>query len=100
MNGLHPIALHPCNRPLHECQHRHNQKQDDGRDHPAGSGVACPADHAAGGCKEEGHIADYHQPDLPKIDLEYCKGCGICAEECPVDAISMVDESTPIAEEK
>ncbi len=28
----------------------------------------------------------------PEIDLEYCKGCSICAEECPVDAISMVDE--------
>ncbi|MFX0041789.1 MAG: 4Fe-4S binding protein [Candidatus Hodarchaeota archaeon] len=25
----------------------------------------------------------------PKIDLDYCKGCGICMEECPVKAISM-----------
>ncbi|MHA2288005.1 MAG: 4Fe-4S binding protein [Promethearchaeota archaeon] len=25
----------------------------------------------------------------PEIDLEYCKGCGICQEECPVKAISM-----------
>ncbi len=25
----------------------------------------------------------------PKIDFDYCKGCGICAEECPVKAISM-----------
>lgn len=29
----------------------------------------------------------------PKIDLEYCKGCGICAEECPTGAIAMVEES-------
>lgn len=28
----------------------------------------------------------------PAIDLEYCKGCGICAEECPAKAISMVKE--------
>jgi pyruvate ferredoxin oxidoreductase delta subunit len=25
------------------------------------------------------------------IDLDYCKGCGICAEECPRKAISMLD---------
>ncbi|RLG69799.1 MAG: pyruvate ferredoxin oxidoreductase, partial [Candidatus Iainarchaeum archaeon] len=23
---------------------------------------------------------------------DYCKGCGICASECPVKAISMVEE--------
>ncbi len=29
--------------------------------------------------------------DFPlQIDLEYCKGCGICAEECPRNAIEMV----------
>ena len=28
----------------------------------------------------------------PAIDLEYCKGCGICAEECPAGAIAMVPE--------
>lgn len=27
-----------------------------------------------------------------EIDLDYCKGCGICAEECPAKAIQMVDE--------
>jgi 2-oxoacid:acceptor oxidoreductase delta subunit (pyruvate/2-ketoisovalerate family) len=26
------------------------------------------------------------------IDLDYCKGCGICAEECPAGAIVMVPE--------
>jgi len=27
-----------------------------------------------------------------EIDLKYCKGCGICAEECARKAIRMVDE--------
>lgn len=30
-----------------------------------------------------------------EIDLEYCKGCGICAEECPRHAIEMVDGRNP-----
>lgn len=28
-----------------------------------------------------------------EIDLDYCKGCGICAEVCPSGAISMVPET-------
>ena len=27
--------------------------------------------------------------DGVKINLDYCKGCGICVSECPVKAISM-----------
>ncbi len=26
------------------------------------------------------------------VDLEFCKGCGICANECPTEAIKMVLE--------
>ncbi len=26
------------------------------------------------------------------IDYQYCKGCGICAEECPTKAIEMIKE--------
>lgn len=36
----------------------------------------------------------------PTIDLVYCKGCGICAEECPAGAIEMVDEGSLIVKEK
>jgi pyruvate ferredoxin oxidoreductase delta subunit len=32
---------------------------------------------------EEGHF---------EADLDYCKGCGICARECPVGCISVVGE--------
>ena len=27
-----------------------------------------------------------------RADMDFCKGCGICAEECPVDDIEMVLE--------
>ncbi|VUT28125.1 MAG: Pyruvate synthase subunit PorD [Candidatus Syntrophoarchaeum sp. GoM_oil] len=30
-------------------------------------------------------------PEL-EVDYEYCKGCGICANECPPKAIKMVKE--------
>jgi len=27
-----------------------------------------------------------------EFDYDYCKGCGICAAECPLKIITMVDE--------
>ncbi|MCK8115833.1 4Fe-4S binding protein [Anaerosoma tenue] len=29
---------------------------------------------------------------VTSFDLDHCKGCGICAQVCPVDAIEMVPE--------
>jgi pyruvate ferredoxin oxidoreductase delta subunit len=30
--------------------------------------------------------------DRVEINYDFCKGCGICAAECPVKAIQMVEE--------
>ena len=27
-----------------------------------------------------------------RINLEYCKGCGICAQVCPAQAVTMINE--------
>jgi pyruvate ferredoxin oxidoreductase delta subunit len=32
--------------------------------------------------------------DKPRIDLRFCKGCGICANECPQGAIEMQEEGS------
>jgi pyruvate ferredoxin oxidoreductase delta subunit len=34
----------------------------------------------------------FGQNNVYDADLDFCKGCGICAEECPVDDIDMVLE--------
>ena len=32
----------------------------------------------------------YRKEDRMDFDMDYCKGCGICANECPAEAIKMV----------
>ena len=33
-------------------------------------------------------------PDGYEVDLDYCKGCGICVQECPRDVIDLVQEGS------
>lgn len=35
---------------------------------------------------------DEDSEGLPVPDYDYCKGCGLCAEECPSEAIEMKKE--------
>jgi len=37
-------------------------------------------------------VVEVDGKSMPRIDYEYCKGCGICAQVCPTKAISMVEE--------
>ncbi|MCK4375233.1 MAG: 4Fe-4S binding protein [Candidatus Brocadiae bacterium] len=37
---------------------------------------------------------------MPWVSEEMCVGCGVCVEECPVEAISMVDETARIDEQE
>jgi pyruvate ferredoxin oxidoreductase delta subunit len=46
-------------------------------------------------CPEKGLKGVNNNPKLANFggfDLEHCKGCGLCAEECPVKAIVMKEE--------
>ena len=36
----------------------------------------------------------YKAGDSLEIDYDFCKGCGICANECPKKAIVMIAEET------
>ncbi|MEM1508834.1 MAG: pyruvate synthase subunit PorD [Thermofilaceae archaeon] len=33
-----------------------------------------------------------HDDDRVEINYDYCKGCGICVNECPAKAIKMIPE--------
>jgi len=57
-----------------------------------GNCFAC--DNCYGVCPDNAVIKlDGGTPYAYEIDYDYCKGCGMCAEECPCGAIHMVPES-------
>jgi Pyruvate/2-oxoacid:ferredoxin oxidoreductase delta subunit len=41
-----------------------------------------------------GQCRHQDRPGGYEIDYDYCKGCGICAAECPCAAIALVPEET------
>jgi len=56
-----------------------------------GNCLAC--DNCYGVCPDNAVIKlDEGGPYAYAIDLDYCKGCGLCAQECPAAAIAMVPE--------
>ena len=49
-------------------------------------------DNCFGVCPDNA-VRKLADPDEPyRIDIDYCKGCGLCAAECPCGAIEMVPE--------
>jgi len=49
-------------------------------------------DNCYGVCPDNAVIKLGAPGERYEIDLDYCKGCGICVEECPCGAIEMVPE--------
>ena len=48
-------------------------------------------DNCYGVCPDNA-VMKVDEADGYKFDLDYCKGCGICAQECPCGAIEMIPE--------
>jgi NADPH-dependent glutamate synthase beta subunit-like oxidoreductase len=54
-----------------------------------GSCISC--DNCVAVCPDNA-VLNLGMPGKYSIDLDYCKGCGICVSECPCGAIEMVPE--------
>ena len=57
-----------------------------------GSCFSC--DNCYGVCPDDAVLKPGPDGSPYAIDLDYCKGCGMCAAECPCGAIAMVPEQT------
>ena len=49
-------------------------------------------DNCFGVCPDNAVHQDRHRPGRYEIDLDYCKGCGLCVSECPSGRDQMVPE--------
>jgi NADPH-dependent glutamate synthase beta subunit-like oxidoreductase len=56
-------------------------------------GTCFSCDNCYGVCPDNAVIKLGQPGELYEIDLDYCKGCGICVAECPCGAIEMVPET-------
>ena len=56
-------------------------------------GTCFSCDNCYGVCPDNAVLKLGKPGELYAIDLDYCKGCGICVQECPSGAIEMVPET-------
>jgi NADPH-dependent glutamate synthase beta subunit-like oxidoreductase len=56
-------------------------------------GTCFSCDNCYGVCPDNAVLKLGKPGELYAIDLDYCKGCGICVQECPSVAIEMVPET-------
>ncbi len=56
-------------------------------------GTCFSCDNCYGVCPDNAVLKLGAPGELYAIDLDYCKGCGICVKECPCGAIEMVPET-------
>ncbi len=55
-------------------------------------GTCFSCDNCYGVCPDNAVIKKGEPGELYEIDLDFCKGCGMCVSECPSGAIEMVPE--------
>jgi NADPH-dependent glutamate synthase beta subunit-like oxidoreductase len=55
-------------------------------------GTCFSCDNCYGVCPDNAVIKRGEPGELYEIDLDFCKGCGMCVSECPSGAIEMVPE--------